>query len=213
MYLLPFIHGIWQGFIISILLFGPAFFKLINTSIQHGFKHGLMLAWGVFLSDLLVVILCLFGFANIMEYPIFQKFYSLLAAVLLFLLGIKAFKHQYRTFAKSYASRVPENKNMLKGFALNLINPFTFILWLNVQGTVSLKYAGSKDYIWLVSINLFSILLVIFLMDILKVYLSHLLGKRLNIRLFFYINKYFGVLLMAIAFFFFYHYMCLMKWI
>lgn len=212
MYLVPILHGIWQGFLISILLFGPAFFKLLHTSIQEGFKKGILLAWGVFLSDLLVVALCIFGFADFMQNAAFQKMYSLLGAIVLFLLGIKAFRHQYRAFLQSYSTRVPASKGILKGFLLNLANPFTFILWFNVQGAVSLKYADEPNYIWLVSLNLAVILLVIFLMDILKVYLSHLLGKKLNVRLFFTINKYFGVLLMVIGAFFLYRFTSLMGW-
>ncbi len=212
MILIPILHGIWQGFLISILLFGPAFFKLLHTSIQEGFKKGVLLAWGVFLSDLLVVALCIFGFADFMQNMAFQKMYSLLGAIVLFLLGIKAFKHQYRAFLKSYSERVPSSKGILNGFFLNLANPFTFILWFNVQGAVSLKYAEEPNYLWLVSLNLGVILLVIFLMDILKVYLSHLLGKKLNVRLFFTINKYFGVLLMVIGAVFLYRFTILVGW-
>ncbi|MES2617831.1 MAG: LysE family transporter [Bacteroidota bacterium] len=213
MYLFPIINGVWQGFFISILLFGPAFFKLIHTSIQDGFKKGVMLASGVFISDLLVVFLCIFGFSEFMQTPGFQKIYSLSGAIVLFLLGIKAFRHQYKIFLKSYSERVPGHKSMLKGFALNLVNPFTFILWFNVLGSISLKYSGEPEYKVLLTINLLTILLVLFLMDVLKVFLSHMIGKKLNARIFFIINKYFGVLLMVIGGIFMVRFMNLMGWI
>lgn len=199
MYLFPILNGIWQGFVISILLFGPAFFKLIHTSIQDGFKKGVMLASGVFLSDLLVAILCILGVADFMQNPDFQKIYNLCAAVVLFLMGIKCFRHQYKAFLQSYSARVPSSKSVLKGFWLNLVNPFTFILWFNVLGSISSKYAGVVNYKLLLSVNLITILIVLFLMDVLKVFLSHLIGKKLNARIFFTINKYFGVLLMIIG--------------
>lgn len=199
MYLFPVINGIWQGFFISILLFGPAFFKLIHTSIQEGFRKGVLLASGVFLSDLLVALLCIFGVADFMQAPAFQKMYSLSGAIVLFLLGLKYFRHPYKAFLKSYAARVPNSQSVFRGFWLNLINPFTFILWFNVLGSVSLKYAGETEYKTLLTINLVTILLVLFLMDVLKVFLSHLIGKKLNARIFFSINKYFGLLLIAIG--------------
>ncbi|NQW42941.1 MAG: LysE family transporter [Bacteroidetes bacterium] len=213
MYIIPILHGIWQGFLISILLFGPAFFKLVHISIQEGFRKGVLLAWGVFLSDLLVVALCIFGFADFMQSLPFQKMYSLCGAIVLFLLGIKAFNHQYKAFLQSYSARVPASKGILKGFLLNLANPFTFILWFNVLGTVSLKYVDESKYTWLVSINLMTILIIIFLMDVLKVYLSHLIGKKLNVRLFFTINKYFGLLLIIIGAIFLFRFAKLMGWI
>lgn len=199
MYFIPVLNGLWQGFIISILLFGPAFFKLVHTSIQDGFHKGVILASGVFLSDLLIAILCVMGVADFMQVPAFQKLYSLFASIALILLGLKYFRHQYKAFLQSYSSRVPPSKSLWKGFWLNLINPFTFILWFNVMASISKEYVGEPDYKVLLGINLITILLVLFLMDVLKVFLSHLIGKKLNARIFFTINKYFGILLMVIG--------------
>ena len=197
MYLLPALNGLWQGFLISILLFGPAFFKLVHTSIQDGFNKGVILASGVFLSDLLVAVLCILGVADFMQVPAFQKLYSLFAAIALTLLGLKYFRHQYKAFLQSYSARVPPSKSLFKGFWLNLINPFTFILWFNVMASISKEYIAEPNYKMLLGVNLISILLVLFMMDVLKVFLSQLIGKKLNARIFFSINKYFGLLLMA----------------
>jgi threonine/homoserine/homoserine lactone efflux protein len=181
MYIFPILNGIWQGFFISILLFGPAFLKLIHTSIQEGFKKGVILASGVFLSDLLVVILCIFGFSDFMQTVSFQKVYSLCGGVVLLLMGMKSFRHQYKAFLISYSERIPHTKSLFKGFGLNLVNPFTFILWFNVLGSISLKYADEVQYKTLLTINLLTILIVLFMMDVLKVFLSHLIGKKLNL--------------------------------
>lgn len=202
MYLLPVLNGLWHGFVISILLFGPAFFKLIHTSIQDGFKKGVMLASGVFLSDLLVALVCIFGIADFMKEPSFQKMYSLCAAIVLMLMGLKYYRHQYKAFLQSYSSRVPSSKSILKGFVLNLINPFTFILWFNVIASISQQYSEEINYKMLLGVNVLTILLVLFSMDVLKVFLSHLIGKKLNARIFFFINKYFGALLIVIGLFF-----------
>ncbi len=199
MLVFPILNGLWQGFIISILLFGPAFFKLVHTSIQEGFAKGVILASGVFLSDLLVAILCVFGAAEFMQSPNFQKLYSLFAAIALVLLGLKYFRHQYKAFLQSYSARVPKSKSLMKGFWLNLINPFTFILWFNVMASISKEYLNEPDYKLLLGVNLISILIVLFMMDVIKVFLSHLIGKRLNARIVFHVNKYFGVLLMLIG--------------
>jgi threonine/homoserine/homoserine lactone efflux protein len=210
MYIFPVLNGIWQGFVISIVLFGPAFFKLIHTSIQDGFKKGVLLASGVFLSDLLVAIGCILGLAKFMEDPGFQKMYSLSAGVVMLLLGLKYFRHQYKAFLVSYTARVPHHQSVFRGFWLNLINPFTFILWINVMGSISLKYAGEPEFKTLLTINLITILFVLFMMDILKVFLSHLVGRKLNSKIFFIINKYFGILLIVIGLIFLFRFVSLM---
>lgn len=202
MYFYPVLNGLWQGFVISILLFGPAFFKLIHTSIQEGFRKGVILASGVFLSDVLMVFLCVVGIADKMKAPTFQLMYSLFAGLVLIFMGLKYFRHRYKAFRESYLARVPSSKSLWKGFLLNLINPFTFILWLNVMASISKQYIGEPNYKLLLGINLMSILIVLLFMDVLKVFLSDLIGKKLNARIFFFINKYFGVLLMLIGLFF-----------
>ncbi len=212
MYIFPILNGIWQGFFISILLFGPAFLKLIHTSIKEGFHRGVIMATGVFLSDLLVVILCILGFSEFMQTPSFQKLFSLGGAIVMLLLGLKSFRHQYKAFLISYSERVHGSKGLMNGFVMNLINPFTFILWFNVLGSISLKYAGELNYKLLLTINLLTILIMLFLMDVLKVFLSHYLGKKLNSRIFFIINKYFGVLLMLIGAGFLIRFAGLMGW-
>lgn len=209
MLVFPILNGLWQGFLISILLFGPAFFKLVHTSIQEGFKKGVILASGVFLSDLLVAILIVFGVADFMQSPNFQKLYSLFAAVALVLLGLKYFRHQYKAFLQSYADRVPPSKSLMKGFVLNLINPFTFILWFNVMASISKEYLGDPNYKLLLGVNLVTILFVLFMMDVIKVFLSHFIGKKLNSRIIFIINKYFGLLLIVIGGIFFFRFFTL----
>jgi threonine/homoserine/homoserine lactone efflux protein len=172
-----------------------------------------MLATGVFLSDLLIALLCVFGFADFLQNPGFKKVYSLGASVVLILLGLRSINHPYKAFLKSYAQRVPSSgKNIWRGFSLNLINPFTFILWFNVLSAISVKFADTENnYKWSLLISLITILLVLFLMDVLKVFLSHLIGKRLNARLFYFLNRYFGIILLIIGGIFLNHFLSLMK--
>ena len=54
------------GLLLSIMP-GAAFFSVIQTSISRGFRAGLFLAFGISLSDIFLVALCLFGIAGLME--------------------------------------------------------------------------------------------------------------------------------------------------
>ena len=86
---------IYQGIIIVLLLafsFGPAFFGLINTSIKHGFRAGMALAIGVFLSDLVLAVgVCLlinYGAADYLQSPKNQTFIGILGGVILIIFGV-----------------------------------------------------------------------------------------------------------------------------
>lgn len=190
--LLPLFNGLLEGILISLLLFGPAFFKLVNVSMKEGMFKGWWLATGVLLSDLLVVLLLVYGLSDVFENKYFKQYYSLLAGIAMMFIGFRSVFHKYRLFLKSYRERSKGGKSLLSGLILNLINPFTFILWFNVLSAISLKYDPIEGYQTNLFLNLLGILITIYLMDMLKVYFADFLGKKIGHRMFFIVNKYFG---------------------
>jgi threonine/homoserine/homoserine lactone efflux protein len=196
---IAFLNGLWQGLLISILLFGPAFFKLMNTSMKEGLFKGWWLATGVLISDLIVVILLIWGLSDIMDNPYFKQYYSLIAGIAMVIMGIKSIRHKYKAFLKSYSERSLGGQSLLSGLALNLINPFTIILWFNVLSAISLKYDTESAFQFMLTANIMGILTTIYLMDIIKVFLANLIGKKLSHKVFFIVNKYFGGIFIIIG--------------
>ena len=92
----PILDGVWQGLLISLLSFGPAFFLLINTSIRDGFRKGLLLALGVFLSDLVVILGIHFGLQGLFENIMFKKVFALSAGIAMIFVGINALRSPYK---------------------------------------------------------------------------------------------------------------------
>jgi threonine/homoserine/homoserine lactone efflux protein len=197
--LIAFLNGLWQGLLISILLFGPAFFKLMNTSMKEGLFKGWWLATGVLISDLIVVILLIWGLSDFMDNPYFKQYYSLIAGIAMVIMGIKSINHKYKAFLKSYTERSLGGQSLLSGLALNLINPFTIILWFNVLSAISLKYDTESAIQFKLTANIIGILTTIYLMDIIKVFLANLIGKKLSHKVFFIVNKYFGGIFIIIG--------------
>jgi threonine/homoserine/homoserine lactone efflux protein len=197
--MMPFYTGLLEGILISILLFGPAFFKLVNVSMKEGLFKGWWLATGVLISDLLVVLLFALGFSDLMQHPLFQKFYSIIAGIAMIFIGVKYIRHRYKAFLKSYSERNIKGQSLLSGLLLNLINPFTFILWFNVVSTLGLKYENDEFFRQSLILNAAGILCTIYLMDMLKVYLANILGKQISHRMFYILNRYFGVVFILIG--------------
>lgn len=202
----------WQGLIISLLSFGPAFFLLINTSIREGFKKGLLLALGIFLSDLVVILAIHFGLQSLFEDLMFKKVFALSAGIAMIFMGINSLRSPYKAFLKSYYKRGKSGAGIIKGFFMNLFNPMIIALWMVVMGSVTLKYSiDEPHYQTSILINLFAILLFIFGVDTSKVYLSSFLGKKLNKRIFFSLNKYMGLILIGIGVYFLYSFLLLLE--
>ncbi len=210
----PISEGLLQGVVINLLSFGPSFFSLIHTGIRDGKKHGMQVALGNLLSEATVAIVLFFGFKDVFLNPMFQIGFSALAAAALLLMGVRAIVHKYNSFLRSMNTPRRARTNILRGYLLTLINPFVLVLWVSVIGAVSLQYTAAQEHgQWFVFINILSILGGLLGMDVLKVYLSHHIGRNLNHRVTFLINRYFGVILTGIGLYFFYHFMRLIGFI
>lgn len=206
----PAVTGIWQGFLIGLLSFGPAFFSLIHTGMQKGKKAGFQMALGIFLSEFTLAMLYFFGLGSLFANIYFQLSFSFLAATSIIYLGISGAVVKYDKFLKKM-SKPQTNKKLnsvvLKGFYLNIINPFAIAGWGIILGSVSLKYSNGDKYSILV--NIITILLTLFALDLYKVYLSDYLGRKLNNRIYYYVNKYFGFILLGIGLLFLYKFITL----
>lgn len=212
------VHPIWegllQGVVINLLSFGPSFFSLIHTGIRDGKKHGMQVALGNLLSEATVAIVLFFGFKDVFLNPGFQIGFSAIAAIGILFMGVRAIVYKYDSFLRSMNKPRKAGTNILRGYLLTLINPFVIVLWVSVIGAVSLQYTADQEHgHWFVFINIMSILAALLGMDMLKVYLSHHIGRNLNHRVTFLINRYFGVILTIIGVYFSYHFMRLIGFI
>ncbi len=188
------IEGAVFGLTLSFMI-GPAFFSLIQTSINRGLKAGIQLALGVALSDLIIVILYYFGMIHIIDNPIFQLLFGLVGGVILIIYGIfTSFKKQIVN--KTKGLEVQKTKfnpitYIAKGFSLNFANPFVWLFWITIVAAVS-SNVNTKEAIIFFFI---STLGVIFSMDILKCFISHKIKHFLTPKIMFFINRIVGILL------------------
>jgi threonine/homoserine/homoserine lactone efflux protein len=206
-WVLPLIKGIGQGILISLLSFGPAFFTLVHSGITGGKKHGMRVALGIFLSEMTMALICFFGLSRVFTQPEFQLVFSFIAALSVLYMGGKGFSKKYKAFTTGIKVNTTTKDSFLKGFLMNLLNPFVLLLWVGLLAAVSVSYEqGDELYKWRILVNLLSILLTLFAMDMAKVALSDYLGRKLSNKVYFYVNKYFGLVLLIIGVYFFYHF-------
>ncbi len=206
-WLFPFFKGIGQGIVISLLSFGPAFFTLIHSGITGGKKTGMRVALGIFLSELTIALICFFGLSHIFTFPEFQLVFSFVGAISIIYIGVKGFSKKYEHFLESIQVKSTGSESLFKGFLMNIMNPFVLFLWVGLLAAVSVSYdQNDLNYKFSILVNLMAILLTLFAMDMGKVYLSDYLGKKMNNKVYFYVQKYFGLVLLLIGAYFFYHF-------
>lgn len=179
--------AIYEGILLGIVLafsIGPSFFALINTGIHHGFKSGAAVAFGILFSDLFFVFatvsLIHYGMAGLITDPKHQAFMGVIGGIVLIIYGTV---HFIQKEPKSAAETELEIKSpkisglFVKGFLLNLFNPFVWIFWMATSTTISSKYGFQISRIIVFFISTLSIVIST---DLLKTFVGHKIKKWLN---------------------------------
>ncbi len=187
------IEGLILGVTLAFLI-GPSFISLVQTSIHRGFSAGLQFAIGITLSDFLLIALGYIGALQILYNERNQTAVGIIGGLLLMGFGLVTFTRKYVLPAPvSIEVRVSGRgvlKYILKGFFLNIFNPFLLIFWIGVMSVVSSNYGiPSKE----IQVFFAGTLGAVFLTDIVKVSVAHRIKRYLNARVLTVINRIVGI--------------------
>jgi len=187
---------VWEGVILGITLaiffgFGPALFALIQTSIHRGLWPGFQLAFGIFLSDVALVGLCFLGAIQIINSQ--ESLFGIVSGVVLIVFGIVTYSRKVRlsnTENNDNTSKSAALTYILKGFFLNIANPFVWIFWMGVVVGITANYSGDVQ-----SLVLFftGTLMTVLITDMLKCFGSYKIKRYLTRGFIHWINRIAGI--------------------
>jgi threonine/homoserine/homoserine lactone efflux protein len=191
----PAIQGVILGLTLAVLV-GPAFFTLIQTSMHRGFRPGLLLSIGIILSDMTLVALTYLGAVQILNYDQNKNYFGVLAAAILIIFGIFTFTRKVVVEGNELPDiRIKQPRALtylIKGYFLNIANPFVIIFWMGVMGFVSQQYGVDKRAV----LSFFSAtFLTIFSTDLLKSFIGGKIKGYLNPSVLLWVNRVVGVAL------------------
>ncbi len=211
------ISGIGLGLGLAIMM-GPAFFSLLQTSIDRGFRNAVRFAVGIFLSDTFLVSIAFLGAASVLGKPMIKELVGLVGGGMLVGMGIHTFLNRGKRGAQKVDAEIeiaaeideiisPQLPKPIiffgKGFLLNLANPATWFFWIFWVGVVSSQYADSTGHLDKLSLFIFfsSTLIAVLATDVLKAYVAHQLKSRINDKFISKMNMVFGLILIAFGIF------------
>jgi len=145
------ISGVILGLGLAILFIGPSFFALIQCSIKNGFRSAVVMAFGISMSDVLLVALVYLGASQLIANPQNVIYMRAVACVILFAFGVYTLfqKHEdEKDVVKGYKAVVISRQLpilFIKGFFLNLFNPSVFFFWVTCVSATSSKYSNNKE--------------------------------------------------------------------
>lgn len=194
----PLIEGAILGLTLAVLL-GPALFALVQTSIHRGFRSGIYLAIGIFLSDITLVFLCYMGAMQIISSGHNRLIFGVIAGSVLIIYGIVTFsRHVHINGNNNNSSNTPNPRwftYVLKGYFLNVANPYVWLFWMTVTVGVTSDYGDEN----IRSATLFfsGALLMVLLTDVMKAYIAKKIKSLLNEKNVRRMNKIVGILLFS----------------
>jgi threonine/homoserine/homoserine lactone efflux protein len=128
---------------------GPDLILITTYSSMRGFKSGLMISLGVFISGIIQTLLVAFGLGQLMQsMPLLAYAIKIVGAIYLLWLGLKMLKSWYlkqQELARQNSLETLSNTNLVgKGLLNNLLNPkalvfFSLFLPQFITGTGSIS--------------------------------------------------------------------------
>ncbi|MBN2236079.1 MAG: LysE family transporter [Bacteroidales bacterium] len=191
-------HSLFEGIILGITLaflfgFGPTFFALLQTGIYRGFNKGFFLAIGIFLNDLVLVSISILGASTIMHNVQKYQLLGVIGGFLLIIFGLVSFRHKSEIIAEKQDTTVKEPGFLtfiFKGFFLNFANPFVWVFWPTVVLGIAAPFMKETNEMILFFSGTLS---VVFLSDVLKVYLASRIKKHITAHFLQIVNRVAGI--------------------
>ncbi len=189
------LEGVFLGVTLAFLI-GPAFIALVQTSIHRGLQSGLLFALGIALSDLTLVSLSYIGAIQFLSNESNQFIVGIVGGFILIGFGVITFFKKYKVKTKRGVEvRVSVSGGgrityILKGFFLNILNPFLLLFWLGVMSFVSAKYGVATKEV----VTFFTAAIVtVFLTDSVKCLIASRISRYLNITILTWVNRLVGL--------------------
>lgn len=192
------LYATLYGFLLAFAI-GPIFFTLIETSITKGFKAAVFFDLGAITSDIIFIIIAFFSTSMILEKVKDDPGLLIFGGVVLIAYGVISYIRTAKSFIKivreHYAINTKKNLGglFLKGFLLNFVNFGMLAGWI---ATIIIAQAVTtqKNGVFLF---ISTVLITLFLTDLLKIFLAKKLKSNLTPRLIIKSKKWVSILIVG----------------
>lgn len=180
------------GIILSLILIGPVFFMLLETSISRGWKAAITLNLGVITADILCILVAYYGSKDlagaIQNNPsiyIFGGFFIMIYGLFMFMSKPNFKMRNVNIVNRNYF------KTFINGFLLNILNIGVIVFWFFIVSTVVIQYPKKQDAL----LYMLIVLGTFFCIDLMKIFAAQKVKESFTIRRIFFFKKSVGFIL------------------
>lgn len=191
------LYAVLLGVMLSLVLIGPAFFLLIETSLTKGWKAAVTLDAGVVFADILCIVAAYYGAKDLVGYVETHPSLYKIGGFIIMVYGAFMFFSKPALHINN-ASVVSHNyiKTFFNGFLMNMLNIGIVVFWFAVVGSVTLKYPTTTEFILFMGIAIGTFIGI----DLIKIFLAKKFQERVNDAMIYKIRKFVGIALVIFGF-------------
>jgi threonine/homoserine/homoserine lactone efflux protein len=194
------LSAVGTGFILSIML-GPAFFVLLEISIRKGFRPALAFDAGIFISDLIYIIIAYIFYAEVSALTKGENegILKIFGGCLFLIYGSVSFFKKPKPHKQDDLGNAIHNSRdylmlFVKGLVLNLANPLVIVYWFSVMA-LGTKQTSNSNIVAPTFIYVSILLFVFFSIDFLKILGAKKLRPFITDRVLTSLNRITGTIL------------------
>ena len=190
--------AVGDGIILGLLLsgmIGPIFFYMINVGVTKGIWSGMLVSFGAFLSDLVLLVL-IYYFSAQFDFTSKATYLNFIGGIVFFMVGIGGFFKKNGARGKISSLLTVENtgfKPFFHGALINTFNPGVIIFWIGAMSSVLAKQ--EQDYS--LASYFIAAVLTILCLDFVKIFVSAKVLNTINPKVFKALNPIVSLVLVA----------------
>ena len=132
---------------------GPIFIALIQMGVERGVRAGMALSAGVLFSDCFYFYLVLQGMEHLANMSSFQFWVGIIGGIILVAFGIYSIFSAYKPPEEIKVTAKTYGGYFFKGMAINIFNPFVFILWTVIsQDMIREGFSKNEKLLYFIAI-------------------------------------------------------------
>jgi threonine/homoserine/homoserine lactone efflux protein len=191
--------AIGLGFMLSLVLIGPVFFLLIETSLTKGHRSALALNFGVIAGDILCILVAYYSSQDLLDiiekHPGFYK----ITAFILFIYGLYMYLSKTKMHLSGDQKLVTKNyvKTFVNGFLLNVVNIGVVVFWIITVISIRSRYSEFNDFVLYMAV----VLATFFGIDLMKIYLARSFHNKITPKAINMVRKVVGIILIGFSIF------------
>lgn len=146
----PLLKGILTAFIMTLGI-GPGMLINFHTSLRRGLLAGIAVVAGLYTSDFIFITINYFGVFHLVKSFPHQRTAGIVCGAIIGVLGIgMVMKKPAPILAGSDPAVLVADtgsliKGYIKGFVVNMTNPFVFVFWMTLMGIATINF-GFRTY-------------------------------------------------------------------